>query len=195
MKSKENVRDFWDRIPAPKAHTVSRHSASLSNGARKILALSFVVTGALCLLFTDWVHDALPYILGCVMAVKGIIDTARGFLTKEHAKRETKLTANGIVFFVLGIVILIHRANVDNLIGAIWGTLGLLKGSEELNEAIYCCAHKERFVGKMIRAAIELLLGFLLLIDPISNMHHHLFILGLELITAGWEMWGEAKHR
>ena len=188
---KESSKHFWAQAPVPRSHTAAVSELSLSRGARKFLAVSFAVTGVICVVFTGKVYDALPYIIGIMMCALGVTDFLRGLFTKEFKRRETKLTANGIVFLLLGIVVLWKRANADNLIGAIWGTIGLLKGSEELNEAIYSCAHKERFVGKTVRALIELALGFLLLIDPVSNMHHHLTILGLELITAGLETWWE----
>lgn len=174
-----------------KSHTASKSKLSLSKSTRKFLAIAFAITGFVCLLFTDKMYNALPYILGIMMCALGVIDTLRGVYTEEFRKRETKLTANGIVVLLLGIVILWKRTNADNLIGAIWGTIGLLKGSEELNAAIYSCARKERFIGKSIRALIELILGFLLLIDPVSNIQHHLTILGLELIVAGVKTWNE----
>lgn len=194
MNIREITKSVWGNAPAPKAHTASQHDLTLSVRARKILSLSVSATGIICFLYTDHVHNALPYILGIAMIGLGVVDTLRGIVTKEYAHRETKLTANGIMFLLLGIVILVNRTNADSLIGSIWGTLGLLKGAEELNEAIYCCTQKEHFLGKTLRAAIELVLGFLLLIDPISNMHHHLTVLGLELITTGWELSRDAEH-
>lgn len=188
MNFRETTKTFWQTVPAPTAHTASHPDISLSSRTRKILSLSVSATGIICFLYTDHVHNALPYILAIAMIGIGIADTLRGVMTKEYTRRETKLTANGMMFLLLGIVILVNRANADSLIGSIWGTLGLLKGAEELNEAIYYYAKKEHFLGKMMRAGIELVLGFLLLIDPISNMHHHLTILGLELIATGWEI-------
>jgi len=191
MELREKSKEFLSSVPAPKAHLPEHTNIPISSRMRGWIAVSFSVVGIVCIFFTDQIHSALPYILGSVMLALGVIDTGRGILTKEHLRRDTKLTANGIVFFLLGIVVLCNRGNADHLIGAIWGTLGLVKGSEELNRAIYRFAHKEHYLGKLLRAGIELLLGFLLLIDPVSSIHHHLFILGLELISMGWRTWRE----
>lgn len=186
-------KDFLHKAPAPKAHLAALPYLSISTRACQILSIGFGLVGILCLFFTDLIHHGLPYILGTAMLLLGVLDIFRGILTEEYKNYETKLTANGIVFLILGLVILFNRHNVDNLIGAIWGTLGLLKGAEELNEAICSLAHKEKFISKTLRAAIELALGILLLMDPAANIHHHLFILGLELIATAWEIWRKSK--
>ena len=193
MKMGHFSKDFLHKVPAPKAHLASLPYLSVSTRACQFLSVGFGIVGFLCLFFTDQIHHGLPYILGTAMLLLGLLDIFRGILTEEYKKHETKLTANGIVFVVLGLVILFNRHNIDNLIGAIWGTLGLLKGAEELNEAICSMAHKEKFISKTLRAAVELVLGILLLMDPAANFHHHLFILGLELITTGWEIWRDSK--
>lgn len=120
MNLKEPIRSIWSNAPAPSAHTAAeQYHIPLGVRTRKLLALSVSLTGVVCLLFTDHAHDVLPYVLGMAMIGLGTLDTLRGFLTKEHTRRETKLTANGITFLLLGIVILVNRASADSLIGSI----------------------------------------------------------------------------
>lgn len=41
------------------------------------------------------------------------------------------------------------------------------------------------FAWKLVHSVIELLLGILLLLDPLTAVEHHLPILGIELIAIG----------
>ena len=94
---------------------------------------------------------------------------------------------------MLGLVILFHHANADAVIGSIWGILGLMKGSEALNGALFHASRKEPFVALGIQAIIEVALGFLLLVDP-SAVEHHVLLLGLELVAVGWQTLRESKQ-
>lgn len=127
------------------------------------------------------------------MLLLGICNIYRDVLIKEYKKPETKLTSNGIIMIVLGLVILYHHNNADSVIGSIRGLIGLAKGSEELNLAIYYMANKKAFLKELIQAILELLLSLLLLVDPMSAMKHHLFILGFELIILGLHIISETK--
>ena len=108
-------------------------------------------------------------------------------------RRHTKLTSQGIVTALLGIVILFHHQNADQIVGAIWGVIGLGKGSETLNIAICKCAEKKPFTWKMIHGIIDLVLGILLLLDPLTAVEHHLIILGLELVAVGMQAVTDTK--
>ncbi|MGM9662298.1 MAG: hypothetical protein ACI3WR_04300 [Oscillospiraceae bacterium] len=192
------IREEWKALAAarraPEAyHRQERAFADVKNG--RAFALLLLLAGAACLLFTEPVYTALPYLLGGVMMALGLGDILCGLLTGEFRSRETKLTANGVVFFFLGAVILYHRADADGIIGSIWGVLGLVKGAEALNTAMYCCAEKSPFLGKTLQAAVELLLAILLLVQPDTAVRHHVFLLGLELALVGWQLLRESRGR
>ena len=127
-----------------------------------------------------------------MMAI-GTTHTVCGLWSKEYQSRETKLTANGIVYVALGLVILVHHTDADSVISGIWGVLGLMKGSEALNGALYRASQKEAFVALGLQAVIEVALGFLLLLDP-SAVKHHVLLLGLELVAVGWQTLRESKQ-
>lgn len=193
MKSPEEIRTILERAPVPKAYgQKDRHFSNAKVG--RFFALLLMLAGVACLLFTTQIHAALPYILGILMVVWGINSIIRGIVTGEFRKKETKLTANGIVYLLLGAVILWHRANADEVIGSIWGILGLIKGSEVLNAAICACAAKKPFVRSLLQAAVELFLGMLLLVNPTSSVRHHVFLFGLELVLVSWQIAKETYH-
>ena len=173
-----------ENAPVPKAHGHHQHTGPSMQAASAFATVQAVV-GISCLLFTERIHKAFPIILGILMVVVGIGDMIRGFMTGEYRNADTKLTAWGIVNLVLGIVILVHYRNADQIIGAIWGVIGLIKGSEALNLSIHQWATGKSFMKMLIQGAVELVLGILLLLDPLSAVEHHLFLLGIELIIRG----------
>ena len=86
-----------------------------------------------------------------------------------------------------------YRKNADHIIGALWGIVGVLKGSEELNSALHKAYLKKSFWKKLIRAVVELLLGVLLLVDAPAALKHHIFLLGVELLLVGWRILQDTK--
>lgn len=186
MSNKEKNKGF-SFSDVSKARSHNKPHFTLSETLRCILCLSFSVIGLLLIFFTDQIHELLPFILGGVMVLAGLVFAIHGLRSKEHLVSETKQIANGLLFVLLGIVIMCNYQNADAIIGAIWGVVGLIKGSEDLNETIYSLSHKKPFIVKLIRTGITLFLSIYLLLDPASNVHHHLFILGLELIVSGFE--------
>lgn len=184
MGAINEIHNIIQKAPVPKARNLRRHHFT-SIRAAKVFAVLQIMLGALCMLFTEQIYSIFPFILGYLMIATGICDIYRSIVTKEFQQAETKLASHGIVTLLLGCAILYHHRNADSIIGSIWGVIGLIKGTETLNLAIYKCSARTPFVGKMIHGMIELVLGILLLIDPLSAVKHHLFILGIELIAVG----------
>ena len=191
-KSKDEILSIIRQVPSARACPEKRRQSGTGPVSR-VLAALLMAAGAACVLLTEQVYRALPWILGGLMVVIGLNHILCGVWTREYQSRETKFTANGIVYFALGLVILTHRADADSVIGSVWGMLGLMKGSEALNESLYRLSRKESFLPVVIQAAVELILGFLLLTDPSSAVAHHVFLLGLELILVGWQALWESR--
>lgn len=192
MTIRDEIYEMMQRAPVPKARKHAHHRF-VSLYAARFFAVLQTVLGVLCMVFTEQIHSLFPYILGTLMVFTGFCDVCRGVVTQEFRNRDTKLTSHGIVTAILGCVILYHHRNADSIIGAIWGVIGLIKGTETLNLAIYSLAAKEPFIGELGHGAIELLLGIFLLKDPLSAVEHHLFILGIELVALGIQTIVETK--
>lgn len=192
MKSKEEVKDIISSAPTAKSYRPEHHRVSNITAGR-VFAWLLILSGLACVLLTGVVYHALPFLLGGLMVVLGLNRFVCGIWTKEYQTKETKLTANGIVYFTLGVVILCHYRDADAVIGSIWGFLGLMKGSEAINSALYSLSHKGPFVGEGLQGAVELALGILLLVDPASAVEHHVFLLGLELVAVGWQILREMR--
>ena len=189
---KEEIRTIIEKAPALKAYN-KKHLPITHTGISRAFAVLLLLSGVACILFTHQVHHIFPYILGGIMILIGANHTLVGFWTGEYKSQETKLTAGGIVYVALGIVILCHHADADGMIGSVWGILGLMKGSEALNLSLYCFSQKKPFLAKGLQATVELILGFLLLLDPLSAVRHHIFLLGIELSLVGWQLFRETQ--
>lgn len=189
----KKLQEHMEKAYVPKAQKLHHHHFS-SLTASRVLASLLGIQGLLYILFTNWIYSVFPYILGGTMSVIGLFDIYRGIATAEFKRSETKLTSNGIVMLSLGIVILIHSKNTNVIIGSVWGAIGLFKGSEELNMAICHRFSNKPFVGKAIHAIVELILAIVLLVDPLTAIRHHLFILGLELIWHSIKLFKESKR-
>ena len=72
--------------------------------------------------------------------------------------------------------------------------MGLTKGTETLNRMICQLTTGRPFVKELIHGGIELLLGILLLLDPLTAVAHHLFLLGIELVAVGLQAVQETKR-
>lgn len=179
-------------VPAARGH---RHFHFTSIKAARFFAFALMLAGIACMLFTSQVHKLFPIILGILMQGIGICQIYRGIVTGEYRCSDTKLTSTGIIMAILGGVILYHHHDADSIIGAIWGMIGLAKGSETLNLAIHDCCNRKPYAFKLIHGAVELILGILLLIDPDEAVRHHVFILGIELCAIGIQAVLETKRR
>lgn len=193
MKTKKEIHELMQKAPVPQARG-RKHQHFTSICAAKIFAVLQTSLGVLCMLFTEQIHSLFPFALGLLMTATGICDIYRGVVTQEFRQAETKLTARGIVTLILGCVIVYHHRESDPIIGAIWGSIGIMKGTETLNLAIYKYSAGISYIGKMVHGGVELLLGILLLLDPLTAVEHHLFILGIELVAVGIQAVKETKQ-
>lgn len=193
MPSKEAVEEIIRSAPVARAYGPQHRHPAASTVLGRVWAVLLMVLGAGCVLLARQVYRLLPFLLGAGMVLAGVNRMVCGLWTREYRWKETKLTANGIVYLILGLVILFHHANADAVIGSVWGMLGLMKGSEALNAALYRFSRREAWAALAVQAAVELVLGFLLLIDPWSSVRHHVPLLGVELAVIGWQSLRESK--
>lgn len=181
-------------------HPLAQHDENKSIHIEKypgyVIAAVLIVIGIFCIFLTDFAYKILPYGLGILMIVSGIFALIMSIRSKEYKTSETNVTSIGIIVLALGVVILVHNDGADSLIGAIWGMLGLYRGSGELNYAISCIFRKKPFYKEMVHSIIELMLAVILLLDPIAKLQTHLIILGLELCLLGVQwIYDMAVHR
>lgn len=195
MEKNKERKERIEELPVPKAHGGRKRHPVTNSALARVFAVLLIIFGVLCIIFTEQIHLIFRYMLGSNMVAIGLCDLYRGIKMEEYRNNDTKLTSNGIIMVILGLIIIIYSGNTDTIIASIWGMIGLVKGSEELNLAICHYFSKKDFVGKAVHAVIELFLAIMLLIEPLTSVKHHLVILGAGLMWYGLQIMGECGER
>ena len=155
-------------------------SRSRSEQVSVVSLLLLPLLGMCCLLIPDTVTDALPYLLGGLIAVahaSGARADARSLV------EEPAVLGRAVVMCVLGGVILVQGHASISFVGVMWGLLGLYKAADEIDEVVHALKGRRPFALKLAFTVFEMVLAVLLIISPFANIEHHVLLLGLELIA------------
>lgn len=151
------------------------------------------VLGILCIVFSEELYRWLPLIGGLLMVASGVFRIILGIWHKEYKRSETKLTTNGIVSTVLGIVVLYKWHESYGLLGALWGFSGLLRAIRELNEAIHLITTKHKgWVRVLVVSVFGIIVAILLLINPAERVLEHMIFIGIELLIMAYDQLEES---
>lgn len=138
--------------------------------------------GTLLIVFHEKISHILPYIIGGLTILISIGFLKDSFQSEELKKSETKKMATGLVMFIMAIIIIINKTDSINLIAVIWGMFGLIKGIDELSDAIYKHSQNKKYLIELIHAVIEISLAVLLIYNPFEKISEHIIILGIEYV-------------
>ena len=144
-------------------------------GLRRVL---LPLSGVVCIVFPGHLTKSLPVMLGSVMTVTGLLQLPFALRDEEHKNPETRDTATALVM----------RSHAMAMIGCIWGLMGILKGTRLLNRAIYRMTQKQGWFLLLAEAAVQLVLGMMLLFHHEQKITMHIVVLGMELLCGSvWE--------
>lgn len=146
-------------------------------------SILFILNGLICIIFSEFIQEILPYISGSIAILSGIILLTKAIYEKEYKTIETKRTAISIIMILIGIIIIFKNENSINLIGVVWGIYGLVKGINELNIAIYYIFSKEKFILELLHSIVEIVLAIILIFNPFEKIATHIILLGIEMIV------------
>lgn len=153
-----------------------------------VFAAIYFIVGVLCVAITEQVTSVLPYVVGGMMILVGLIQFIIAIVTHEYRQIRTNKTATSMIIVALGVMILIEQINASgwaiNFISIIWGILGLFEGAHAFNHAFKRIAESERCVYYIVKGIIECVVAFMLLYQPSDhNIHHfHIVVFGINLI-------------
>jgi len=153
-----------------------------------VLALSLFVLGGICLVHTERILHAFPYLFGGFVFVAGLAAMIGGICEKEYVNMDSAMMSKGIIALILGGIILTHHEDAIVLISAIWGIKGLASSVHNLNVVLYHLHRKEKITVELIELLVEFPLSVLLLLDPVGNLPHHIQFLGLEQMGTGIQL-------
>lgn len=149
----------------------------------------YFIVGVLCIAITDRVTEVLPYVVGVMMTVIGIVRFIIALVQHEYRHLKTNQTATSLIMAFLGIMIIIQELDAQNdsaimLISVVWGILGLFEGAHAFNHAFKRIANSERCIYYLIKGIVECVVAFMLLYEPTDhNMHDvHIIVFGINLI-------------
>lgn len=153
---------------------------------RYLLALVLTGAGVGCFFLSDVIRDLLPYILGFMLLFLAAMELYEALMDGSFDHEDTDKIANSVVYVIMAAVALIKRDEADNMVGAIWGVLGLLLASRHISHAVHGLIHREgsRFGHSLhvIQSLLSIGISTALLLDPPAHLHFHIYILGLELL-------------
>lgn len=157
--------------------------------ASYFIAAVYFVIGVLCVSITERVMAALPYIVGTMMSVVGIVQFIIALVHREYREVKTNKTATALIAAALGIMIIIQELDEGNnsaimLISVVWGILGLFDAAHAFNQALSRISHGEPCVFYILKGLVELVVAFYLLYKPDSHEAHfyHILVFGINLI-------------
>lgn len=165
-------------------------SRSRSEQVSVVSLLLLPLLGMCCLLIPDTVTDALPYLLGGLMAVSGAAGLVYAVAHASGARADARslveepaVLGRAVVMCVLGGVILVQGHASISFVGVMWGLLGLYKAADEIDEVVHALKGRRPFALKLAFTVFEMVLAVLLIISPFANIEHHVLLLSLELIA------------
>ncbi len=165
-----------------------------------IFAAVYFVVGVLCVAITDKVTEVLPYIVGGMMIVIGVVRFIIAIVHHEYRHLKTNQTATSLILAALGAMIIYQQFDANNnsalmLISVAWGILGLFEGAHAFNHAFKRIANSERCIYYLIRGLVECAVAFMLLYRPDNEAAHHFHILvfGINLLLDSVTMIPQVK--
>ena len=167
---------------------VARLTKLPANTAVYFVAAIYLIVGVLCVAITKQVAEVLPYIVGGMMALIGVVQFIVSLIKREYRNTKNNRTASSLIIAALGVMILVQKVDPENdpimLISVAWGILGLFEAAHAFNHAFNRIAQSERCIYYFIKGIIECAVAFLLLYQPESEAahHFHIIVLGANLI-------------
>lgn len=160
-----------------------------------IFAALYLIVGVLCVSITEQVQGVIPYIVGGVMVLVGLIRFITAIIRKEYRTVKTNQTASSLIFVALGIMIIVESDWAITFISIVWGILGLMEAARAFNHAFSKIAASERCIYHIIKGIVEGVLAFLLLYQPDHHITLHIVVFGIQLIIDAVYMVPWVKRR
>lgn len=171
--------------PVSNAKAVHKFAHLSEDNALYILSTIYIVVGILCVSIAPQMSYALPYIVGALMAVGGVIRFIFAVIQKEYVHTHSNKTASSLILMALSVIIIIDREWASAFIPTVWGILGLFESAHAFNHAFSRIARGMNCSYYLVKGIIELVLAFLLMYDPLHHINLHIVVFGIQLIFRG----------
>ncbi len=161
----------------------------------RIPSAAFLLVGALCIFFPSHVAGVLPFLLGGIMLIAGIVHGAAYLRDKRFLEDESQGIGPDIILAVMGVAFLCAGSEAVGLMGVVWGIIGLRKAAGTIDQALRRMYRHQPALLLAVEAAIRIVLALALLFDPFEKFSSHIVLLGLELILTNVKLPQEERGR
>ena len=161
----------------------------------RIPSAAFLLVGALCIFFPSHVAGVLPFLLGGIMLIAGIVHGAVYLRDKRVLEDEPQWSGPDIILAVMGGAFLCAGSEAVGLMGVVWGIIGLWKAAGTIDQALRRMYRHQPALLLAAEAAIRIVLALALLFDPFEKFSSHIVLLGLELILTNVKLPQEERGR
>lgn len=156
MKKKEKVEEV--EIISPKVSNLDNLSKTLILG----------LVGLVLLLIPGTLNKIIGILIGAALLIVGVLAIIK--YTKEKEEGSNLNLVSGILYSVLGVIIIIYPYSIINLVTICLGVYLVINGLLKLKLAFNLKNVTDKWIGTLIMSIITVILGILLIFNPFAGI-------------------------
>lgn len=156
MKKKEKVEEV--EIISPKVSNPDNLSKTLILG----------LVGLVLLLIPGTLNKIIGILIGAALLIVGVLAIIK--YTKEKEEGSNLNLVSGILYSVLGVIIIIYPYSIINLVTICLGVYLVINGLLKLKLAFNLKRVTDKWIGTLIMSIITVILGILLIFNPFAGI-------------------------
>lgn len=157
MKKKEKVEDVEILTP---------DGVSNPDNLSKTLILGLV--GLVLLLIPGTLNKIIGILIGAALLIVGVLAIVK--YTKEKVNGSSLNLVSGILYSVLGVIIIIYPYSIINLVTICLGVYLIINGLLKLKLALVLKKVTDKWIGTLVMGIITIILGLLLIFNPFAGI-------------------------
>lgn len=156
MKKKEKVEEV--EIISPKVSNPDNLSKTLILG----------LVGLVLLLIPGTLNKIIGILIGAALLIVGVLAIIK--YTKEKEEGSNLNLVSGILYSVLGVIIIIYPYSIINLVTICLGVYLVINGLLKLKLSFNLKNVTDKWIGTLIMSIITVILGILLIFNPFAGI-------------------------
>ena len=157
MKKKEKVEEV---------EIISSKNTSNPDSLSKTLILGLV--GLIWLLIPGTLNKLIGILIGAALLITGILAIIK--YTKENINGSNLNLVSGILYAVLGVIIIIYPYSIINLVTICLGVYLIINGLLKLKLSFVLKRVTDKWIGTLVMGIITVILGILLIFNPFAGI-------------------------
>ena len=156
MKKKEKVEEV--EIISPKVSNPDNLSKTLILG----------LVGLILLLIPGTLNKIIGILIGAALLIVGVLAIIK--YTKEKEEGSNLNLVSGILYSVLGVIIIIYPYSIINLVTICLGVYLVINGLLKLKLSFNLKNVTDKWIGTLIMSIVTVILGILLIFNPFAGI-------------------------